>query len=642
MSTAAVAKGGAYRWWRNLQAVLTVLCGLFLVIGLVLQREDAGYIASLFGSYFAVKSMLQSLRERQLDVNFLMVLAAAGAIAVGHPLDAAGLLFLFSLSNTLETYALAKTRSAIEGLVKLRPSEAVVVRDSGDARVRVEEVQVGDLVRLTPFEQVPVDGEVLQGESFVDQSAMTGESDPVSRGPGDLVLCGTQNLDGMLLIRATARVGDSTLAKIVELVRDAQENKASGERISAWFGQRYTFMVFAAFGLSLLVRGILGHDMAAAFYSSLVLLVALSPCALVISTPATTLSALAWAARNGFLIRGGQYIEALGKIDTVAMDKTGTLTTGKPRLVEICVCTPAAVGARGCQEEEACWHGGAMSPGAQELLRLAAAAEQYSTHPIAQAIVSSARQNGVDVPEATDQKVIPGFGIQAEVDGARVQIGRRKFFQNLPPTFETKVEGIAAAGMTVAILQSGDSYAALGLRDAPRTEAQSTLAELRQLGVDRVAVLTGDTDQTAQAVAAEIGLTEVHAGLLPNDKTVIISDMVREGRLVMMVGDGVNDAPSLASAHVGVAMGGLGSDVALNAADVVLMNDRLEGIPQLLRLGRRTNAIIRANLILGASMIVGLAISLLFLPLPLWIAVLGHEGSTVLVILNGLRLLRGA
>lgn len=616
------------------------------------------YIAVAAGAPFAIGSGLAALRDRELDVNVLMILAAAGSILLGRPGEAAVLLFLFSLSNTLEAYALGRTKSAIEGLIKLRPAQAIRVTARGDETVPVESVVVGDVVRVLPFEQIPLDGDIEIGETTVNEAAMTGESESVFKGPGSRVLSGTQNLDSMILVKVTAQAGDTTLEKIVDLVRDAQENKASGERISAWFGQRYTLFVIFASLVSIGVRLLIGEPTGEALYSSLTLLVALSPCAIVISSPASTLSALAWAARNGMLIRGGEFIESAGRVTAVAMDKTGTLTQGKPVLTEICVCeeVPAVARSGGniCVDDDACWERGrSLSPQAKEILIAAAAGEQYSTHPIATAIVAAAVENGLSIPEATDQTSHSGLGVSGLVNGLPIRIGQRRFFEQgeerLPADFAVHVEELQRKGMTVAVLQYGDKFAALGLRDEPRAEAPAILSQLQnELGL-KVSMLTGDTVQTAAAVAEELRMSDFQAGLMPADKESIIATAVDSGQKLMMVGDGINDAPSLARATVGVAMGGLGSDVALNAADVVLMQDRLDRLPDLIRLGRLTNRIIRANLIFAGGVIACLTLgALLFgvlwpeqrnLALPL--AVVGHEGSTVLVILNGLRLLRG-
>ncbi len=638
------------RWLRDPQAILTLLCAIFLVIGVALDQHIISYISVAFGSVFALQKGWESLRERSLDVNLLMILAAFGAVIVGRPEDAAALLFLFSLSNTLENFAMSRTRSAIEGLIKLRPERALRLVDGAEEWVAITDLAVGDVVRVAGFESIPSDGVILQGTTSVDQSAMTGESAPIQKEAGEPVLAGTQNLEGMFVMEVTAEPGGSTLDKVVELVRDAQENKASGERISQWFGERYTLFVITVFVVAFAVRLMLSQPVYTALYGALVLLVALSPCALVISTPASTLSALAWAGKHGILIRGGEFLERLGQVTVAALDKTGTLTRGQPKLIEICVCGPAEVAAlevgtaagEVCIDADACWHGhGPVSDASRHMLRAAAAAEQYSSHPIADAIVQAARTEGIEVPEAFDQVDHSGLGVTARIDEGIVRIGQPRFFESLPPEFEPHAEKLRRNGMTVAILEFGGRFAALGLRDEPREETRSVLADLRKEGIREIVVLTGDNEQTARAIAKELELSDVRAGLMPQDKTEVIAQLEDAGRRVMMVGDGINDAPSLTRASVGVAMGGLGSDVTLNAADVVLMQDRLERLPELVRLGRRTTAIIRANLIFATTVIVGLTISSLFFKLPLPLAVIGHEGSTVLVILNGLRLLRG-
>lgn len=636
----------------KLQTALTVLCGLALALSFFGLHPALPFVAVAAGLPFALKAGLESLASRTLDVNVLMILAGAGAIALGHPGEAAVLLFLFSLSSTLESYALSRTRSAIEGLVRLQPDTAEIVLPEGSKVVRVTEVQVGDLVRVKPFEQVPLDGLVESGATHVDQSAMTGESQPVGKQAGEKVLAGTQNLEGTITLRVQSVAGDSTLEKIVSLVQDAQNNKASGERISQWFGQRYTLFVIAAAVLSVSIRFALGEGADRALYASLTLLVALSPCALVISTPATTLSALAWAARKGMLVRGGEFIELAGQANVLALDKTGTLTEGRPVLDEICVCGPVAAGQSGaaCLDDHACWSGGAvMSDEAKRVLRLAAAAEQYSTHPLASAIVQAARDQGLDVPECGDQQVVPGMGVIATVDGQQIKIGQQRFFTDLAPEFLVHAREIQAQGMTVVLLQVRDTIAALGLRDRPRPEAKSVMRVMDQLGLDRRLMLTGDNPETARAIAAELELSEVHAGLLPADKEKLIADLADSGANVMFVGDGVNDAPSLARANVGVAMGGLGSDVALNAADVVLVHDNLARLVDLVQLGRKTNRTVRANLFFAAGVVVTLTVGTIvfdaFFPAQRYAvlpyAVVGHEGSTFLVILNGLRLLNG-
>lgn len=643
---------------RRLQIALTVACGVALVLSFFSIAPWMPYLAIAAGSVTALRAAWRAVVDRVIDVNVLMVFAAFGAVTLGLLVEAAVLLFLFALSATLEEFALARTQSAIEGLIKLRPDKAVLVEDGQDRDVPVKDLKVGQLVRILPFEGIPVDAEIVEGSTSVDQAAMTGEARHAPKTVGDNILAGTQNQDGMVVARVTAAVGDTTLEKIVRLVRQAQENKASGERISAWFGSRYTLFVVGAFAVSLIVRLLIGQDWNHAIYASLSLFVALSPCALVISVPATTLSALAWSARNGILVRGGEFIEALGRADTVALDKTGTLTVGQPRLDSIYVCgsstTVTSAGPDECDELDACWaRGEEFSPEAREILRVAAASEQYSTHPIAEAIVEAAREIGIEVRPTTDHRVVPGMGVIATVDGKRVRVGQRRFFEQdqeqLPASFVKQVEELQSKGLTVAIAEYDGGFVALALIDHIRPEVSSTVDELKELGFDRRLLLTGDTPQTAEAIGSQAGLEEIHASLLPDDKERIVAQLVDEGRHVMMVGDGVNDAPSLARSSVGVAMGGLGSDVALNAADVVLMHDRLDRLPDLVKLGRKTNTIIKQNLYFATGVIVVLLLGSLIwdaffqetrnLILPF--AVVGHEGSTVLVILNGLRLLRG-
>lgn len=657
----------ATKWFRDPELVLTILCFISLVLGFIPGLSWLHYAACAFGGYFAVLDAWESIKNRDIDVHMLMVLAAVGAILVGHVDDAAGLLFLFSLSAALESMAMSKTRSAIESLIRLRPDTAIRIRDEQDEEVPASSLVKGDRVRVLPFQQLPADGVMETSAATVDESAMTGESRPVDKIVGDVVLAGTQNLDSMLVLRVTSEPGDTTLDKIVGLVQDAQDNKASGERISQWFGKRYTIFVLTTFFIVVAIRLILHQPPSSALYSALILLVALSPCALVISTPATTLSALAYAARMGVLVRGGEFIEKAGQVDLVALDKTGTLTEGQPHLVEICVgirnanaaCLVAAPAGHTCPECESilCWRNGMdLTPEAMRALRRAASAESFSTHPIAQALVDAARGMGVEIPEADDHVAVPGMGIVASVEGEEVRIGQPKIFEesgDVPPAeFTEHYQEMQSRGLTAVLMKSSESWTAFGMLDTPRPQAADFVQALRAAGVKSVAMLTGDNRQTADAVAKIVKVDEVHAGLMPQDKSALLQKWVDEKHTVLMVGDGVNDAPALTLAHIGVAMGGLGSDVALNAADVVLVQDRLDRLPRLMSLGRMANRVIRANLLFATGMITTLTVFSFIWPLipalkhlsaemPLPLAVIGHEGSTVVVILNGLRLLRG-
>ncbi|HLK14798.1 MAG TPA: cation-translocating P-type ATPase [Fimbriimonadaceae bacterium] len=618
----------------RLEALLTACCGVCLALGFA-RVPYAAYIGSAFGAYFALGTAWESLRDRRVDVNLLMVLAAVGAIAIDRPMDAAVLLFLFSLSTTLESYAMARTRSAIQGLVKLRPRTARRVANGSVEEIPVESVRLGDLLRLAPFEAAPVDGLIVEGQSSFDQSAMTGESIPVGKAPGDAAIAGSQNLQGTVVIRATSVIGDSTLDQVIEFVRDAHQKKARTERISDWIGQRYTLGVIACsaifFGV-LLVRHVQGS---AAFYHALTLLVALSPCALVISTPATTLSALAWAARNGILVRGGEFIELAGRIDTAVFDKTGTLTLGRPELIGASVWSldGAPLGDRLDQPE------------VEAFIKDSASVELEAGHPLGEAVVRFASAHLRGLPEAADRRVVPGLGVTALIRGERALVGRDRLLSEsgvaLPEEVTQAAEAARSRGETVSLAAFGNRIGILRLSDTPRPGTEEALTALRAGGVSRMVLLSGDTPATVHAIASEFAIDEARGGLMPNDKAIAIGELAEGGATVMMVGDGVNDAPSLTRATVGVAMGGLGSDIALNSADVVLMNDSLGRLPDFLRLGKRCNRVILANMLFAASMILFLTVCSLLGRLALPYAVVGHEGSTVVVLLNGLRLLAG-
>jgi Cd2+/Zn2+-exporting ATPase len=628
----------------DLQTASTVMCGVFLVVGLVLGQPWVG-LSVVAGSYFALGAAYRSLVERSLDVNLLMVLAAAGSILVGHWADAAVLLFLFSLSSTLEARAMAKTRAAIERLLRLRPETAIRVVGDVETTAPVADLRPGDMIRVPPFELIPIDSTLVSDRVEVDEKSMTGEARPVTKVAGSPLLGGTQNLDSALLAQVTVTPGDTTLERIVTLVDQAQTHKASGEKISAWFGRRYTVFVLVAFGISLGVRLSLGQPGPDALYGALVLLVALSPCALVISTPAATLSALAFAARQGILVRGGLFIEEAGRVDLIAFDKTGTLTLGEPEVDSIVVCsraTCASGGSRDCDDEPLTWErGDAMTPEIARALAVAAAAERDSTHPIAAAIVRACQEAGVEPARVDSHRAEPGRGVIAIVEGLEVRIGQPAIHEELPVAVARAEATLADSGSSTVVMRSGEEWAVFGLRDQPRPEATRMIARLRSIPGVRLAILTGDQPQTATTIARGLGIDEVHARLMPADKARLIARWAEEGRRVMMIGDGINDAPALAQAHVGVAMGGLGSDVAMEAADVVLVQDRVERIPVLIELGRMTRGVIAVNLVFASGVIVALAAASLFYRLPLPVAVIGHEGSTVLVILNGLRLLRG-
>ncbi len=628
--------GGSLRF----QVLLTGVCLVGLLAFLIYSSPLFAYGAILAGSVIPVKAAWESIKGKQLDVNTLMLLAAFGSMALGLPFEGGVLLFLFSLSATLEAYALGRTKSAIEGLIKLRPSQAILVDESGERTVPVKEVTVGQKVKVLPFENVPLDGRVISGQTSANEAAMTGEARPVTKALGDLMLSGTQNLDGSVVLEVTAAQGSTTLDQVVNLVREAQENQASGERISSWFGSRYTFFVIGVFAVSLLLRLFFGQEIHRALYASLSVFVALSPCALVIASPAATLSALAWAGRKGILVRGGEPIERAGQASILVLDKTGTLTKGEFTLVKALV--------RSSDGEECCEEVVSLKQGpALDVLAAAASLESHSTHPLAEAVTQAALTRGLSLPEASDIQVKPGLGLIGRIAGKEILVGQEALIPDLPDVLLKKAEGMRAEGLSTVVLKWGDELALFGLKDEVRPESAAVISRMKALGMRKTVMLTGDSLHPAEAAAKAVGIDEVFARQMPSDKEARIEALEKEGR-VIFVGDGVNDAPSLARASLGVAMGGLGSDIAMNAADAVLMKNSLEDLPRLVSLGRMTNRVIRGSLFFAAGVIILLFIGTnladwllteeqrrLILPF----AVLGHEGSTVLVILNGLRLL---
>ncbi len=625
-------QGLALEWF------LTALTLIALVTGWLLEHNgvtgwsvmSAYLVAYVAGGSLALINGLRLLwHERQLDVDLLMVAAAVGAAYIGHPAEGAVLLFLFSLSNALQTYALDRNRKAIEALLDLRPPVATVRRGEAWVTRPVEEVQVGDIILVRPGERFPLDGLVVQGVSEVDQSPITGESAPVLKEEGAQVFAGTVNGTGALEVRVTRRVEDTTLAKIVRLVEEAQATKATTQRRLEAFEQKYaTFVLLGAVVLIVALPTLFGYTFEEGFYKAMLWLVVASPCALVISTPASILAALAHAARRGVLIKGGVYLEHLADLKVVALDKTGTLTAGKPRLTHF---EPLV------EDEDP-----------QALLRHIAALEAHSEHPVAKAIVKAAEEQDLTWDEPEGVRAVPGRGVEGEVEGRRLWVGNLRLFAERgitpPPHLQDRLAELEAQGHTAVLAYAPDAQqwlALIAVADTLRRGARETVAELKALGA-RVVMLTGDNERVAASIAAQVGVDDFVADLLPQDKVTAVERLVREYGPTAMVGDGVNDAPALAKATVGIAMGGAGTDVALETADVVLMGDDLKMLPYTIRLARKARRIITQNLAFALGMIVVLVLSAFVADLPLTLGVLGHEGSTVIVVLNGLRLLRGA
>lgn len=589
---------------------------------LVVLAYVGAYVAG--GSLSLVRTV-RSLAGRSLDIDLLMLLSALGAAAIGEVAEGAILLFLFSLSNALESRALRRTTHEIEALMQLHPEEAFLVDASGvETRVEVDTLVAGQVVMVRPGGRIPVDGCVIVGISEVDQSAITGESIPVAKAPGESVLAGSINAGGTLEVEVVRPASESTLARIIALVEEAREAKAPTQRFIDRFEQGYAATVIFAALVAVAVGFAYGETFRTATYRAMTLLVVASPCAVVISTPATILAALAHAARRGLLFKGGAPLEDLATVDCVAFDKTGTLTQGAPSVVEVVPATGST---------------------AEEVLRLAAAVERLSEHHLARAVVGEAERRGLDLPRARGLQNSRGEGVVAEVEGRLIAVGRSGFVSRIadvtPSVVETsKLQQLENRGLTLVHVAGPGIGGVIGIDDAVRDDAPHAIEKLRQIGIDRSVLLTGDNRRVAERVAQRVGVGEVRAELMPEDKVRYLNELAGEGYSAAMVGDGVNDAPALASARVGVAMGIAGTDVALETADLVLVRDRLEDLPYAIRLARRSLKVVRQNLAFACSVIAILVVVTLIRGLPLPIGVVGHEGSTLLVVLNGLRLLR--
>jgi Cd2+/Zn2+-exporting ATPase len=606
----------------------TAVCALFVVAGWLAARRGASarVSAALFlfayvvGGYRqAIEGVTKLVRERELEVDLLMVVAAIGAAAIGAWADGALLILIFALSGTLEGYASARTKRDIEALMALHPEEALVVRDGREARVAASTLVVGDVVIVKPGERISADGRIVEGTSAVDQASITGESMPVDKHPGDEVFAGTINGHGALRILASRAAAETVLARIVQLVQEAQNRRPPAQLFIERFERSYAkVVVVGALLLALVPPLVLGWTFHAALYRSMIFLVVASPCALAAAMMPTLLSALSNGARNGVLFKGSSFIETVGQLGAVAFDKTGTLTTGTPQITDVIALDGEEI---------------------DHVLSMAAAVETLSSHPLARAIVAEAKQRGLAVPVATNHESTGGAGAQAIVDGARCVIGKPGMFASVPASVLERRLGLEAEGKTVVLVGDEKVRGLLALRDTVRPEARAAVAELRRLGIRHVVMLTGDGAAAAHAIAAEVGIDEVHADLLPQDKTRVVEDLVRRYGRVAMVGDGVNDAPALAAATVGIAMGAAGTDVALETADVVLTTDDLGKVPYAVALGRRALGVVKQNLVVALGVIVTLVIADLLGRINLPTGVVGHEGSTLLVTLNGLRLL---
>ncbi len=603
-------------------------------------------LAYLVGGWrIALDSWRQLRDEHRLSIDFLMGAAAIGAAIAGSPFEGSILIFLFSLSNTLEHYAIGRTRRALALLVDLRPREAALVDADGReiGRVPVDDLEPGQSMLVRPGERIAADGVVRSGRSDVDQAAITGESAPVTKSVGDEVFAGTIAQGGSLVVDVTRRADETMLARIVRLVEEAREQRAPAQHFIDRFAHPYTVGVVLATALVALIPpwffGIAWND---AFYRAMTLLVVASPCALVISTPSAILSGIANGARHGILFKGGAYLDLAGSIDTIAFDKTGTLTIGRPHLVAIATEQSAAASVDDAVAERG------ASPTREELavLRAAAAVELTAEHHTARAIVAAAREQRIQLPPAHDFEAIVGEGVAGSVDGERVWVGNEKLAARMsarvsPALVGWSTEQLARARSVVYVGADRRVLGALAFGDTLKHNAAATVRHLKYEGIRWITILSGDHPLAVRAIASELGADEVRAGLLPHEKVEAVRSLAERSRGVAMVGDGVNDAPAMAAATLGVAMGAAGTDVAIETADVVLMSDDVEKIDYVIHLGKRARRVVRQNVSFSVGWMLFLVVIALGVGIPLTLAVVAHEGSTLVVVLNGLRLLGG-
>lgn len=619
-------------FYKRKENVVTVLSLLFLIAGTILSfRHSETYppaialfaIAIIVGGAGIFKVGLKNLVKLEFDMKTLMTIAIIGAAIIGEWREGAIIVFLFAVSEALEAYSMNKARQSIRLLMDIAPPVAIVKRGAEMSELPTEAIVQGDVLVVKPGEKIAMDGIVLTGKSTVNQAAITGESVPVLKQQGDEVFAGTINEEGALEVEVTKLVGDTTIAKIIHLVEEAQAEKAPSQKFVDRFAKYYTpAIMILALGIAVLPP-LLGADWQTWLYQGLAVLVVGCPCALVVSTPVAIVTAIGNAARQGVLIKGGVHLEETGRLNAVAFDKTGTLTKGYPEVIEF-------VSAEGFEKES--------------LLRAVAAVESLSQHPLAKAIVTYAENNGIESAQVTDFQSVTGKGAYGTVEGKVTYIGSLEWAQKLcalPASALKEASLLQRKGNSVmAIVTEAEFSGLIAVADPLREESKMVLRKLKDIGVQHTVMLTGDHVETANAVAVNLGLTDVHAGLMPEEKLTKIRSLKEQYGRVAMVGDGINDAPALAASSVGIAMGGAGTDAALETADIALMADDLEKLPYTIRLSRKTLRIIKENIMFA----LGLKIVALLLIIPgwltLWIAIFADMGATLLVVLNSLRLMR--
>jgi len=643
------AHGGIFG--KNTELIFSIICGALLGIGFGLSYVESIpdwvsltlYIgAYFFGGFFTAKEAVQTVAKGGFEIDFLMLVAAIGAAILGELAEGALLLFLFSLGHALEHYAMEKARKSIAALADLAPKTALLKKDGKTEEVGIEELSIGDIIVVKPNSKISADGVVVNGKSSVNQAPITGESVPVDKitvedtsrdysadddiNDENRVFAGTINGNNTLEIKVIKEAKDSTLSRLVKLVNEAQTQKSPTQLLTDKFEKYFVPSVLILVGILLFAFLVIDEPFSASFYRAMAVLVAASPCALAISTPSAVLSGVARAARGGVLIKGGRPLEDLGELTALAFDKTGTLTEGKPKLTQV---VPL-----GDIEEN-------------ELIKIAVAVENLSDHPLAKAVVRDGKERleGTSIPDATDLEAVLGKGIKASLGKDKIYIGNLDLYEDLDeakPSEEisNKVKELEGGGNTTMLIRRNKEYIGIiALMDTPREAAKETLKKLKEIGIKRMIMLTGDNQKVADAVAKEIGLTDAWGSLLPEEKVDAIKKLKEQESKVAMVGDGVNDAPAMANSTVGIAMGAAGSDVALETADIALMADKLETLPFAIGLSRKAKTIIKQNLWVSLGIVALLIPSTIMGWANIGIAVVIHEGSTLLVVFNALRLL---
>lgn len=611
-------------FWKNRQMIRTGVGGIFLVLGYLfyfLSGEDSmesiGFFALsiAIGGYALFWQGMKNLSKLYFDMRTLMTIAIIGAAIIGEWGEGAVVVFLFAISEVLERYSMEKARQSIKSLIEIAPRKAIVRRNDQEIEVDIDEIRIGDILIVKPGQKIAMDGVITKGSSTLNQATITGESMPVFKKEGDEVFQGTLNEEGFIEVRVTKQQKDTTLAKIIHLVEEAQAEKAPSQAFVDQFAKYYTPLIMVvAFLVATIPPLFFAGDVETWIYQGLAVLVVGCPCALVVSTPVAIVTAIGNAARNGVLIKGGIFLEEIGHLNTIAFDKTGTLTKGEPAITNI--------------------------TGSLQHLEIAATLEKSSEHPIAVAFLKRAKEEGLELKEVNEFSSITGSGVTGQIDGKTYYLTKPKFIEERGLKIPEEVHQFEREGKTVVILATDEEVlATFAIRDEARSSSKNVIERLKKLGIERTVMLTGDNKATALAIGKELMVDEVEAELLPEQKLTAIKRLQEKGK-VAMVGDGVNDAPALATAHIGIAMGGAGTDTALETADVALMADDLTKLPFLIRLSRKTLTIIKQNI----SFALGLKLIALLLVIPgwltLWIAIFADMGATLLVMLNGLRLLK--